>query len=68
MNIGSFKYTELNPSDPVGDFFVKMQVLDEIIADPCSKKDAELLKEVSNRRAALVAEAEFKGIFRGRSY
>lgn len=67
MSISSFKYTELNSSDPVEDFFVKMQALDEIERDSYTEKDVDLYKEVLARRSALIAEAEFKGIFRGRS-
>lgn len=67
MSASSFKYTELNPSDPLGDFFVKMQTLDEIERDSHTKQDVDLYREVLNRRSALIAEAEVKGIFKGRS-
>ena len=67
MTISSFKYTELNPRDPVGDYFVKLSVLDEIEKDYYTKQDKDLYQEVLSRRSALIAEAELKGIFKGRS-
>lgn len=67
MNIDSFKYIELNSNDPVEDYFVKMQALDEIEWDSYIEKDVDLYKEVLSRRSALIAEAESKEIFKGRS-
>lgn len=67
MSVSSFKYTELNSGNPVEDFFVKMQALDEIEQDSYTEKDVDLYREVLFRRSALIAEAESKGIFKGRS-
>lgn len=67
MTIYSRNYTELNPTDLIGDYFAKCKALQDIQLDPYTSKDPDLMLEVVKRKAALEAEATLKGIFRGRS-